>query len=348
MFELIDFLIVNPIINILFVIYNYIGDFGIATIVFTLLVKFLTWPLVKKQFLQARLMRKIQPELTEIRKRCNGNKQLETIQMMDLYKRNNVKPFTSFWTLLIQLPIFFAIFFAIRVMVVPTVQDNVEKRAYPVIANTERIHEIINLQRTYLENVNEKTYDFKPQLLGRLDLSTRAGLTSFSSIIIMIFALLSSFSQYLMTRMQMPTKKKNTWKKMLADAKAGKDVNQSDLNTMVSGQMSFMMPIMMLMVTINLPGALVMYYLLSNLITIFQQKIVFSQADHEMDDNTDKAILKELKKKTAEIQEAEVIQNKKTGTKITRISAKDAKNSKKDSTLKNKHAKNSSLQPDNG
>ena len=78
MFELIDFLIVNPIINILFVIYNYIGDFGIATIVFTLLVKFLTWPLVKKQFLQARLMRKIQPELTEIRKRCNGNKQLET------------------------------------------------------------------------------------------------------------------------------------------------------------------------------------------------------------------------------------------------------------------------------
>ena len=42
MFELIDFLIVNPIINILLVIYNYIGDFGVAMIVFTLLVKFLT------------------------------------------------------------------------------------------------------------------------------------------------------------------------------------------------------------------------------------------------------------------------------------------------------------------
>ena len=59
MFELIDFLIVNPIINILLVIYNYIGDFGVAMIVFTLIVKFLTWPLIKKQFVQMKLMRKI-------------------------------------------------------------------------------------------------------------------------------------------------------------------------------------------------------------------------------------------------------------------------------------------------
>ena len=42
MFELIDFIIVNPIINILFVIYNYIGDFGVAMIIFTILVKLLT------------------------------------------------------------------------------------------------------------------------------------------------------------------------------------------------------------------------------------------------------------------------------------------------------------------
>jgi len=72
MFELIDFLIVNPIINILLVIYNYIGDFGVAMIIFTLLVKFLTWPLVKKQFVQMKLMRKIQPELAKIKKKTKG------------------------------------------------------------------------------------------------------------------------------------------------------------------------------------------------------------------------------------------------------------------------------------
>ena len=282
MFELIDFIIVNPIINILFVIYNYIGDFGVAMIIFTILVKLLTWPLVKKQFLQMKLMRKIQPELTEIRKRCNGNKQLESLQMMDLYKRNNVKPFTSIWTLLIQLPIFFAIFFAIRIMVTPTVKDSVEKRAYPVVAKMTRIDEIIKLQKSYLEN-----------------------------------------------------------------AKAGKDMNQADLNSVVSGQMNFMMPVMMIMITINFPGALVMYYLLSNIIAITQQKIVFNQVDEQMDNNTDRAILRELKKKTSEIREAEVIENKKTGTKITRISAKDAKNSSREATFKNKNSQNNN-QPDNG
>ena len=295
-----------------------------------------------------KLMRKIQPELTEIRKRCNGNKQLESLQMMDLYKRNNVKPFTSIWTLLIQLPIFFAIFFAIRIMVTPTVKDSVEKRAYPVVAKMTRIDEIIKLQKSYLENTETNTYDFKPQLLGKLDLSTRAGVNSFSSIIILIFVLGSAYTQYLMSRMQMPKKgKKNTWKKMVEDAKAGKDMNQADLNSMVSGQMNFMMPVMMIMITINFPGALVMYYLLSNIIAITQQKIVFNQVDEQMDNNTDRAILRELKKKTSEIREAEVIENKKTGTKITRISAKDAKNSSREATFKNKNSQNNN-QPDNG
>lgn len=348
MFELIDFIIVNPIINILFVIYNYIGDFGVAMIIFTILVKLLTWPLVKKQFLQMKLMRKIQPELTEIRKRCNGNKQLESLQMMDLYKRNNVKPFTSIWTLLIQLPIFFAIFFAIRIMVAPTVKDNVEKRAYPIVSEMTRIDEIIKLQKTYLENTEINTYDFKPQLLGQLDLSTRAGVQSFSSVIILLFVIGSAYTQYLMSKMQMPKKsQKNTWKKMVEDAKAGKDMNQADMNNMVSSQMNFMMPIMMVMITINFPGALVMYYLLSNIIAIIQQKIVFNQADNQMDDNTDRAILRELKKKTSDIKEAEVIENKKTGTRITRISAKDAKNSSREFSQKNKHEK-SDNQPDNG
>ena len=82
-----------------------------------------------------------------------------------------------------------------------------------------------------------------------------------------------------------------------------------------------MMPIMMFIIMINLHGALAFYYFLSNMITILQQKLIYSKAREEMDDATDKAVLKELKK----IQEAKVVENKKTGTKITRISAKDNK-----------------------
>ena len=341
MFELIDFLIVNPIVNILFVIYNFIGDFGVAIILFTFLVKFLTWPLMKRQLHQTKLMRSIQPELTEIRKRCNGNKQMESLQMMELYKRRGVKPMASIWNLLIQLPIFIAMFTAIRVMALPTTNDYIEKRAYAPVASLDRIDTVIRQQKTYFEKIENKqegdedpVYEFRPMLLGNVDLSVRPGTGSYSEFIVLLFALMAALISYYTSKQQMANKKKKksfkeTWKGMMADAKEGKDPNQEDLNNMVSGQMAFMMPLMMLMITINLPGALCFYYMLSNVISFFQQRHILNKVDDELDDNTDRAILKELKQKTNQVKEAEVIENKKTGTRITRITARDAKGGRK-------------------
>ena len=90
---------------------------------------------------------------------------------------------------------------------------------------------------------------------------------------------------------------------------------------MTTGQMAAMMPIMMFIIMFNLNGALAFYYFLSNIITVIQQKLVLNRVDKEIDAVTDKAVLKELR----DIKEAEIITNKKTGTKITRISAKDSK-----------------------
>ena len=103
MFGILDTLIVRPIVNILFIIYSLVGDFGLAIIIFTIIVKFAMWPLMKRQLHQTRVMREIQPELAEIKKNCNGNRQMESLQMMDLYKRKNVKPFRSMLSVFIQL-----------------------------------------------------------------------------------------------------------------------------------------------------------------------------------------------------------------------------------------------------
>ena len=73
MFSLIDALIVRPIVNILFVIYDLVGDFGLAIIIFVVIVKLATWPLIKKQMHQTRIMRQIQPELAEIKKNVCGD-----------------------------------------------------------------------------------------------------------------------------------------------------------------------------------------------------------------------------------------------------------------------------------
>lgn len=348
MFELIDMLIVRPITNILFVVYGFVGDFGLAIILFTILVKICMWPLIKRQLHQTRLMRKIQPELAEIKKRCNGNRQLESLQMMDLYKRNNIKPFRSILTLIIQLPIFIALYTAVRVMVLPTTTDNLSLRAYPVIRDLDNIKDVINKQEDYLAAVSDwnmqsdedKTeenlpiYNFHPKLFGLVDLDPRPGFTSVSSVILLFFALASAFTQYWVSRQQLPSKKSNksrTFRQIVQEAtESGKEPDQAELNAIMTRQMSKITPIMMLMIMFNLPGALVFYYLISNAMTVFQQKYIFNKDQGEMEEVADKKIIKDLKK----IEEAEIVNEKPvknrisrggqdgTSTNVTRISAK--------------------------
>ncbi|MBR3204298.1 YidC/Oxa1 family membrane protein insertase [Candidatus Saccharibacteria bacterium] len=345
MFRLINFVIIRPITNILFLIYNWVGDFGVAIILFVILVKLLMWPLVKKQLHQTKLMKKIQPELAEIKKNCKGNRQLESLQTMDLYKKYNVRPFASLIIVLVQLPIFIAIFSAIRIMVdVPTPEKNLDLRAYSFVKEDgSHIKEVINLQNTYLEekstyeekladeslseedknSLTPPVYNFHPRLFGKINLEVKPGFSSKSAILMLVFTLLACFIQYLIAQQQRPSKKSKSksFRQLMKEAGEGKELDQADINDMSSAQMAYMMPFMLLFIMINLPGAIVFYYFLSNVLTFVQQKIVLSKTEKEMEISADKSILKELKK----AEEAEVIENKKTGTTIKRISAKDIK-----------------------
>ena len=350
-FNLIDMIIVRPIVNIQFMIFNLVHDFGLAIVILAILVKLFMWPLTKRQLVQTRLMRKIQPELTKIRKNCNGNKQLESLQTMDLYKRYNVKPFASILVLLIQLPVFIAVFSAIRVIATPMPQDNLSNRVYSFVAYEGS--EIANLevkQTEYLEDLanneipaeEKRAYDFHPMLFNAIDLTAKASDVinpsrfTWSAVFMLAISMAASLAQYFATKQQMSSgksEKKKGFRQILKEAKEGKEVDDSDISSLTTGQMSKMMPIMMFIIMFNLHGALAFYYFLSNIFTILQQKLIYNKVEVEMDDNTDKAILKELKNsekgrniaKGAKIKEAEVVENKKTGTKITRISAKDNK-----------------------
>ncbi len=351
MFSLIDALIVRPIVNILFVIYNLVGDFGLAIIIFVVIVKLATWPLIKKQMHQTRLMRQIQPELAEIKKRCNGNRQMESLQMMELYKRKNVKPFASIATLFIQLPIFMALFTAINVTVRPcevssdynapvaasrcagvkegkVIKYNVMHSAYPFVANMSRINDIIEKQKTYLtayaENPEEANYEFQPMLFGKLDLSVKAtdflsdlkdgkGFTKHSlhSVVILGFAICSAIAQFIMTKMVDPSrkngKKARGFRELMKETAKGNEVDQSEINAMAQQQSTMMMPFMMLFIMISLPGALVFYYLLNNIVTIGLNKVVLNRNLSEMEESADKKIIKELK--AHEAVEAEIVKS---------------------------------------
>ena len=337
-FNFIDIIIVRPIVNILFVIFNLVHDFGLAIIILTVIVKLCMWPIMKKQLNQSKLIRKLQPELTKIKKNCKGNKQLESLQTMDLYKRYNVKPFASMLTLLIQLPIFIAIFSAIRVVATPLPTDNLSNRAYEIVAyEGSEIRDLEQKQEVFLADLanneipaeEKAAYDFHPQLFGVINLDVKAsdvlmGNFSWSALFILVCTIAASVIQYWATKQQMPSgksEKKKKFRDLLREAKDGKEIDESEISTMATGSMAGMMPIMMFIIMFNLNGALAFYYFLSNIITVTQQRIVLRKVDDEIDAVTDKAVLKELRG----IKEAEVVENKKTGTKVTRISAKDIK-----------------------
>lgn len=360
MFEVLDFLIVRPIVNVLFCIYSVVGDFGLAIIIFTILIKLLTWPLMKRQLEQTKLMRKIQPELAEIKKNCKGNRQLESLQMMDLYKRNNIKPFRSILTVFIQLPIFIALFTAISVSVQPcantdeyhvnygrckaeNVEYNVEHSAYPPIRNLPNISNLIEQQKEFFteygEDAEHATYNFQPKLLGIIDLSVVPSEVfknpNLSTVIIFIFCLLSAATQFIMARQQDPTrqagKKRRTMKDLMKEAADGKEASRDEINAVAQSQTTFMMPLMMLFIMINLPGALVMYYFFNNLITVFIQKIILNKKLEQMEEAADKRVLKELRDATKKIKEAEIVEdntNITPKTKSTRYASNKNKNSK--------------------
>ncbi|MCL2869328.1 YidC/Oxa1 family membrane protein insertase [Candidatus Saccharibacteria bacterium] len=311
-----DLLIVQPIFNLLLGIYSIARDFGLTIIIFTIIVKFLMWPLIKKQLHQAKVMRKIQPELAEIRKRTKGNKQAESLQMMDLYKRYNVKPFASILTLVIQLPIFITLY---RVITMVMGDSNaIDKYAYGFMKKMPLIDQLIHQHSAFHPN------------LWFIDLTQKAtnSPVTVSSVIILLLVLVSVLLQYKITRQQMPTSNqpKKRFRDILKQSSDGKDVDQSEINSAVSGQMTKILPIIMFVTLINFFGALALYYLVTNIITYIQQWFIFRKDEEEMETIADKKLKRDAKKDVSKIKEAKIVKDK---TNITRITASDSKKRRK-------------------
>src|SRR5205809_5324529 len=100
-------IIVQPIFNLLVVIMALLPghNLGLTIIIFTVIVRMLMWPLVKKQINHAKAMRELQPELKKIKKAAAGDRQKESKMVMELYKEREINPFASILILLVQIPI---------------------------------------------------------------------------------------------------------------------------------------------------------------------------------------------------------------------------------------------------
>jgi len=309
--------VAQPIFNLLFVIYSLIpgGDFGIALIIFTVLVRFEMWPLLKKQLHQAIAMQKLQPELVRIKKETKGNKQLEGAQMMELYKKHDVSPFRSIGILFIQLPIFIALYEVIQIFT--SQRGQIAGFTYGFLKDIGPIKDLI-------ANPNQ----FNEKMLGFLDLSKQA-ITSnpFAvNVFILILAIGAAVTQYMMSKQTAPKQTSNKrLRDVMNEAAEGKQSSQGEMNAIMMNKMIKFLPIMMFFIMINLPGALVLYYTVSNIVAVAQQGSILKGDTKEMIAIADYVTEPVQNKKAT----AKARAKQATEANITRITAKDTSPRKK-------------------
>lgn len=125
----------QPMLNFLVWVYVYTGNFGIAVIVLTLLVRIATNPLNAKALESQKVMAEIQPRLQEIQKKYKDNKEKQAAEMMNLYKEKKFNPFSGIMFVLIQIPIIFALFYIFKAGI-----EMDSSLIYPFIAFPEHIN----------------------------------------------------------------------------------------------------------------------------------------------------------------------------------------------------------------
>jgi YidC/Oxa1 family membrane protein insertase len=308
-------LIVQPIFNLLVLIYALLPghNFGLAIILFTIAVRLLMWPLVKKQLHQVKLMRHIQPELKRIKQAAAGNKQKESMLMLELYKERGISPFGQIGIVIVQLPILLGLYSGLqRVLKDP---HELVSFSYPALQHL-----------SWLKQLGSNVHLFDNTLFHFIDLTCPAlGVKGLYWPALML-VIGSAIIQFFQSQQLTPNVKESRGiRNILRDAKTGKQTDQSELNAAMSRNLRYILPVMVLFFTVRIASALSLYWLVSGIVAYIQQAILLREDVTEMEAATDKA----TPKKDTEIIEGEVVKAPEKTKAPTTASAKKQPERKK-------------------
>ncbi len=304
-------LIIQPIFNLLVFIYAILPghNFGLAIIIFTIVVRLLMWPLIRKQLHHAKAMRELQPELKRIKQATKGNRQKESMMLMELYKERQISPFSSIGILILQIPILIALYSGLR----------------RVIDDPQAI---IDFSYSWLHNfgwMKDLAVDinrFDASLFGVIDLK-RAALGNGGIYWPAMFIVIgSAVAQYYQSKQLMPQNKDGRkLRQILKDAGGGKEADQAEVNAAIGRNTKYLIPGMIFIFTVNIASALSLYWLISGLTAFIQQSSVLKQDETELE-----AIADQPPKKN--IIDGEVVIKKPTNPNKTKASYKKKRRKK--------------------
>ena len=200
------FMISQPLFWLLIKIQSFVTNWGVAIIIITLIVKGAMYPLTKAQYTSMAKMRALQPKMTQLKERFGDDKQKMSQAMMELYRKEKVNPAGGCLPLIVQMPIFLALYWV------------------------------------FLESVELR---HAPFMLWIQDLSAQDPFY--------ILQILMGVSMFIMQKMQPMTVQDPMQQKIMQ-----------------------YMPVMFTVFFFWFPSGLVLYWLVSNIISIVQMKIIFS------------------------------------------------------------------------
>ena len=232
-------IIYQPLYNALIFLYNVIPghDFGIAIIVFTILLKMALIPISKKQIESQKKLQELQPQIKEIQTKYKNDKERQTKEMLGFYKKNKTNPFSGCLPLIFQLIFFIAI--------------------YRVLINISNAN--LTVQGEFLYSFVKNPENINNIFIGVVDLAKPS----------IPIAVLAAIAQFFQAKTMTVKKEKEANNKKQEE----KSVNnkQADFSQIMNKQMMYLGPFLTLFIGIKFASGLALYWLVSTLFALIQQ-----------------------------------------------------------------------------
>lgn len=111
------YFITKPMFKLMDFFFRYFGNFGVAILLTTIVVKLLFFPLASKQYASMANMKRVQPKMEELKAKHGDDRMAMQQAMMQLYKEEKINPVAGCWPMLLQIPVFFALYKVIYVTI---------------------------------------------------------------------------------------------------------------------------------------------------------------------------------------------------------------------------------------
>jgi YidC/Oxa1 family membrane protein insertase len=240
-----DLLIVNPFANALLLIYAFVGNFGVSIILFTILIRLITHPIMAKQIKSSSAMQELMAsdEWLKIQEKYKGDKEKLAQEQMRIYSEHGVSPFSSCLPTLIQFPILIGFYQSIvrALGVTPLQLLALVRGILPGLENitpAASLSSLIPIQSHFLW----------------MNLGQPEGVkVSFLPFAIPILAIIVGLTTFVQT-------------KLTIQPSASPNDQSSQMNQM----MGLYMPVMLFVFALNFASGLAVYFITSNLVGIAQ------------------------------------------------------------------------------